>query len=54
MAGSANTVRTEAAKDTVYAKWVEFCHSLGHSSTLNLVESKEDKLCYLLVFGLRY
>ena len=53
-AGTADTVKTNQAKDSIFAKWAAFCHELGHTSTLRLVQSKEDKLCYMLVFGLRH
>ena len=53
-AGTADTVKTNQAKDSIFAKWAAFCHELGHTSALRLVQSKEDKLCYMLVFGLRH
>ena len=54
LSAQANTKRTRATTANTFGRWVAFCASLGHDPTLSAIPGGEDKLCYMLAFGLRY
>lgn len=54
IAADAVTAKTRKANAAYFGKWVGFCSSLGHQPTLPRIPRREDKLCYMLVFGHRY
>ena len=42
------------AQDTIFGIWAHFCQDHDVEPTLRNVAGQEDKLCYLLVFGMQY
>jgi len=54
VANRANTVKTARSWDAIFSFWAQFCMPLGVSPCLRDVPDPETKLCYLLVFAIRY
>ena len=54
IATTASRAKTRAAKDKIFALWVAFCDELGVPATIDHLQNTEDRLCYILVFGMRY
>jgi hypothetical protein len=54
ISAEANTGKTTSARSRIFTEWSEYCESLGRAPSLRDVPDPETKLCYLLVFGLRY
>lgn len=54
VASTANAKKTEDARNSTFALWTTFCQSLGVNPSLEDVYGGENKLAYILVFGLRY
>lgn len=53
IASTANTSKRRKAANKIFGIWCDFCQQLGVPVTLDGLQT-EQKLCYLLVFGLRY
>ena len=45
--------RTVADQNRIFGRWVVFCQGLGVSESLDNVPDPDEKICYLLVFGMR-
>ena len=54
VATAATTQKTCKRANTIFSTWETFCREHSRQPTLSDVPAHEDKLCYLLVFGLRY
>lgn len=54
VANRANTVKTARSRDATFSFWAQFCESLSVNPCLRDVPDPETKLCYLLVFAIRY
>ena len=48
------TAKTAKEKQSHFAHWTAFCESEGKDSGLSTVPEQEDRLCWLLTYGLRY
>jgi len=46
--------KTSSARSKIFGNWCRFCLSLGKLPSLRDVPRHEDKISYLLVFGIRY
>ena len=54
LAGQSSVKKTRRSAASAFGRWAAFCEELGHDATLSDIPDGEDKLCYLLVFGMRY
>ena len=54
LAGQSSVKKTRRSRASAFGRWAAFCAELGHDATLSSIPDSEDKLCYLLVFGMRY
>ena len=54
LAGRSTVKKTRRSAASAFGRWATFCAELGHDATLSDIPDGEDKLCYLLVFGMRY
>jgi hypothetical protein len=46
--------KTHLARNRIFELWSDFCERVGQTPCLRRVVGQEQKLCYLLVFGVRY
>ena len=46
--------KTAKQKQSHFASWTEFCESEGQDPGLRTIPEQEDRLCWLLTYGLRY
>lgn len=53
LSAAANTTKHRAAQSKIFGNWQDFCEELGKSPNL-LDTPADDRLSYLLVWGLRY
>lgn len=51
---AARTVKRVKSQAKIFGVWTTFCQELGQTPDLRSVPTQEQKLSYLLVFGLRY
>ena len=48
------TAKTAKQKQSHFAHWTAFCESEGRDAGLRTIPKQEDRLCWLLTYGLRY
>ena len=54
IASLSTTTQTRSSENATFGRWATFCAGLSQDPTLSRVPEREDKLCYLLVFAMRY
>jgi hypothetical protein len=54
IASNSTTTKHRLAQNSHFQRWLQFCANLGVDPSLRTISSQDDKLSYLLVFGLRY
>ena len=53
-ATNSTTRKTRDAGSKIFALWTVFCHAHGTNAALSDIPGSEDRLCYMLVFALRF
>ena len=51
---ASTTTKTVKSRNKLFVEWTDFCQHLGKAPSLCDVPGQENKLAYLLVFGLRF